>query len=203
MNNYLKGGLKILGSYVITLLIFVVFLYAFLSIARDKFSYWLPIYSFVFFLLLFAIIYSDMRKLALKEKRPQYNLNPYPLKGLVYGFIGFLPVIILELIYPLIALDNNVLIRIKELILKTLMGPLYFIIKLGGGTTIAYIIASLIIPAISMLAYMAGYYGFELGKYFKKTPQGLSKEFTKSPWNPSAGSKKNVKSPLVDGRKKN
>lgn len=190
MKNLLQGSLKILGDYFVTLLIFGILFYPFINLTGDKFSYWLPFYSFAFFLMLFCLIYSDMKRLAAKEKRPQHNLGPHPLKGLAYGIIGFAPVIILELLYPFIALNNEALSRLKELVLKFIMGPLYFLIKLVGSTTAAYIIASLVVPVVSMLSYMAEYYGFEIGKYLRKTPRNDGKKFEKSPWNPSVNSPK-------------
>jgi len=189
--NYIKGGLKVLVGYLISLLIFVIFLYMFLSISKDNFYKWLPVYSFVLFLLMFAILYSDIKKLAVKEKRPQYGLKPYPLKGLVLGLIGFSPVIVLELVYPLISFDSDTLNKIKELVINTIMGPLYFAVRLAGGTTLAYAAASLIVPVIAMLAYLAGYHGVQPGKMFKrKQPQPSEKTFQKSPWNPSVKEKK-------------
>ena len=131
-----------------------------------------------------------MKRFAAKEKQPQHNLSPHPLKGLAYGIIGFAPVIILELLYPFIALNNEILSRLKELVPKFIMGPLYFLIKLVGSTTAAYIIASLVVPVVSMLSYMAEYYGFEIGKYLRKTPRNDGKKFEKSPWNPSVNSPK-------------
>lgn len=168
MGNYIKGALKILGGYCISLIIFGVFLYPVLSIARDKFSFWLPIYSFVIFLMMFAIIYSDIRKLAVKEKRPQYGLNPYPLKGFVLGLTGMVPIILLELVYLALNFSDPTLLRLKHVALNTVLGPLYGFIKLGGSSAAAYVIATLIVPAVAMLGYLAGFYGFELRKKSKK-----------------------------------
>jgi len=185
--SYIKNGLKVLFGYLISLVIFAVFLYVVLSIAKENLYKWLPVYSFVIFLLMFAIIYSDIKRLAAKEKRPQYNLNPYPLKGLIYGLLGFSPLIFLELIYPLIVFEDSTLMRIKEIILNTLLGPLYWLLKITGETAAGYAAVSAVVPAISMLAYLAGYYGFELGKYIKKKPEQEEKtrKFEKSPWNPT------------------
>lgn len=189
MGDYIKNGLKALTGYLISLLIFGVFLYVFLSIAKESFSKWLPVYSFVFFLLMFAIIYSDYKRLAVKERKPQYNLNPYPVKGLLYGLIGFSPFILMELVYPLIILDNPAVNRLKEVAFKTLLGPLYWLIRLMGGTVAAYAAAALVVPVVAMLGYLAGFYGFELGKHFKTPAVNQGQSFSKSPWNPSVENK--------------
>ncbi|HHW47562.1 MAG TPA: hypothetical protein GXX14_02965 [Clostridiaceae bacterium] len=164
MKEYIKSGFRVFIDYIISLVVFVVFLYMFLAITKDNYSKWIPLYSFLNFLLLYAMLYSDLKKLAVKEKRPQYNLNPYPMKGLIIGLIGFLPLIVIQLIYPLILLNDPVANRIKELALKTLMGPVYFVVRLAGGTTIGYVAASLVVPIVSMFAYMAGFYGFQFRK---------------------------------------
>ena len=41
-------------------------------------------------------------------------------------------------------------------------------VRLLGGTTIAYIVASLVVPLVSMFAYMAGFYGFQ---FIKRKPK--------------------------------
>lgn len=164
MSNYFKNGLKVFFDYCISLIIFVIFLYVFLGLTKDNYSFWIPLYSFINFLLLFSILYGDIKKVAMKEKRPQYDLKPYPMKGLFIGLIGFLPFFLLQLIYPLIIFNDPIYNRVKELVLKTLLGPVYFVVRLFGVTTLGYVVASLLIPIVSMLAYMAGYYGFELKK---------------------------------------
>ena len=99
MKDYIKNGFRVFVDYLISLVIFGVVLYTFLAITKDNYSKWIPVYSFLNFLLLYFMVYSDLKKLAIKEKRPQYNLKPYPLKGLILGFIGFLPLIIIHLLY--------------------------------------------------------------------------------------------------------
>lgn len=187
MKEYIKGGLKVLSNYTIALIFFVIFLYTFIVITGDNFVNWLHYYSFVIFLLLFAIIYSDFSRLGKKEKRPQYGIKAYPVKGLVYGLIGFSPIILIEAIYPFIKFDDEILIRIKEIILDVILGPVYFVLRTGNKSVISYICASLIVPVIAMLSYMAGYYGFKLRDYIKPKKVETQPEttFKKSPWNPT------------------
>lgn len=187
MKGYIKNGLKVLVGYGITLLIFGIFIYVFLSLAKDNVAKLLPLYSLFLFLLGFAIVYSDMKRLAEKEKKPQYDLNPYPLKGLVYGLVGFAPVALLELVSVFLVFENQFAARIEEIALNTLMGPLFFIIKAFDESFIGYAIATIVFPIISMLGYLAGIYGFSIKKYTKKGEKALSDKqvFTKSPWNPT------------------
>jgi hypothetical protein len=162
MGKYIKGALKVLGDYSITLLIFLFFSYPFFKHLR--------IYSFVIFIITALLVYADMHKLAIKEKRPQYNLNPHPLNGLAYGILGYLPVLVLILVYPLINITTSVInfANLKHLLLNALMGPLFFLLKFGNETTQAYFLAWCIIPVIAMLGYLAGFYGFEVGSIYRK-----------------------------------
>lgn len=185
--NYIKNGLKVLVGYCISLIVFGVFIYVFLSLAKDNTNTLLPYYSLLMFLLVFAIIYSDMKKLAEKEKKPQYDLEPHPMKGLLYGFIGFSPIILIEIISVVMVFENQFADRIKHLAVNTLMGPLYFIIKAGNESPMGYISASLIVPLIAFLGYLAGYYGVNITKLVKKSDKNKPAQagFTKSPWNPT------------------
>jgi len=164
MKNILKSSLKVLGDYFVSLIIFVIFLYTFFVITKDNYSKWIPLYSGINFILMASIMYTDMKNLGKKEKRPQYNLSPHPLKGFVLGIIGFLPVIILEIVYTFLNFNNEVNNRIAELALKVILGPVYIFVRLVGGTTAGYILASLAVPVVTALGYMAGYYGFEFRK---------------------------------------
>jgi hypothetical protein len=170
MKTLIKDSVKVLTSYLLAFLVFSIFLIVVISMTRttESLYFWLPIYSFVNFLILFLAIYSDIKRLATIEKRPQYDLKPYPLKGLVIGIIGFLPVVLIEVIYPLIHIEDLVFKRIAHAALNTVMGPLYFIIRLGGGTTMSYVLASMVVPVLSMLSYMAGYYNIDMGKLFRR-----------------------------------
>lgn len=184
MKNFIKSSLKALTGYFISLLLFCVFLYVFLSITKNNYSTWIPLYSFINFLLLFAIIFSDFKRLAIKELKPQYELNPYPLKGLALGLVGFLPVILLVAAYGIFNLVATPM-RPVDVAVKVLLGPVYWVVRLIGISVIGYFVALLIVPVLCMLGYMAGFYGFELSKYTKKKVPEQQKEFKKSPWNPT------------------
>lgn len=160
IKRYLKGSLKVLGDYSVVLCIYAVFAFTFIN--------HLMIFSIVVFVLMFLLLYSDMHKVAVREKRPQYNLKPYPLKGFILGVFGFSPFILVELVYPLIILNNTVADRIKHLALSMLLGPLYPFIRIGHESVWAYVIASLVVPVIAGLGYLAGYFRFEWRAFFKK-----------------------------------
>ncbi len=187
MKDHIRNGLKVFFNYCISTLVFVIFIYVFFALAKDNSNRLLPYYSLLFFLMAFGLIYSEMKKLAEKEKKPQYDLHPYPFKGLVYGLLGFLPIAAVEIISVFLVFGDQLADRIKHLAVNTLMGPLYFIIRIAGERLIGYILASLIVPVLAMLGYLSGYYGFSWTRYFKKEDKNKAfrPAFTKSPWNPT------------------
>ncbi|RCX13249.1 hypothetical protein DFR58_11867 [Anaerobacterium chartisolvens] len=160
MKNYIKGSLKVLADYGLSLLLFCIFV-----ISMYKY---LSVFSFIIFLLMFALIYSDFKKLAIKEKRPHSEVPRYPLKGFVLGFFGFLPIMLIEAVYPLINFNDKVLEGIKHLALNTILSPLFWFIKLGNEVWYFYALAPLIVIAITGLGYVAGYYGIEVWASIKK-----------------------------------
>ncbi len=173
MLNHIKGGLKVFYDYCISLILFIIFLYPFLSFTKENFLKWLPLFSLFIFLLMALITYSDMKALAFKEKRPQYSetMMPYPWKGIVLGLIGFVPFIIIEIVLFSFTF-GEVLEVLKPALIKGLLGPIYFFISIADNGALGYIIANLAIPVISLLGYLAGHYDYDLGvkfkKYFKK-----------------------------------
>lgn len=198
MKNYIKNGAKILFNYAVVLIVFAIFIYPFMSFTKDSFNVWLPLYSILMFLFAFFIIYADMKSLAIKEKRPQYELNPYPLKGLVYGLIGVIPIALIVAVASLIRLENSVADHLKHVAINAFLGPMYFLIRWLNEAPVSYVAAILLLPLLSMLGYLAGYYNINImGKLMRKKTVTTEKPFTKSPWNPtnasgtSTGKKKN------------
>ncbi len=192
MKRYIMKGLRILYIYAMVVLIFVVFLYPVIGLTKDNFNNWLPVYSFICFLFLFFFQYIELKELALKEKKPAYELDPYPLKGLVYGRVGVVPIIVITAVFTIITFDNPVTERFKHLGVNTFLGPLYFFIRLFEEAIPSYFGAILFIPVMTALGYLAGYYGINLNireKIFGKKPV-QEKGFTKSPWNPTLNENK-------------
>ncbi|HHV95817.1 MAG TPA: hypothetical protein GXX37_05005 [Clostridiaceae bacterium] len=182
LKNYIKNGLKVLGDYCAGLLIYFILLYTFIAITGEKFSFWLPLYSVLMFIIIALLIYSDMWNLAVKEKRPQYDLNPYPMKGLIIGLIGFFPIVVISLVAFLVSFSEPVLNNLKDALLHNiLLGPLYFVISIFGKKVYGYIIGMLLVPLFSMFGYLMGFYGKTIRKRKEVT---MEKKQELSPWNP-------------------
>jgi hypothetical protein len=193
MKNYIKCGSRILFNYVVTLVFFLLFIYPFMSITGDKFNNWIPAYCLLWFVFIAFLTYTDMNELAKKEKKPQYELDPRPWKGLVMGLIGFFPVALTVTVLSLVHFDTEFAERLKHLVINGLLGPVYFVARIGKESVIGYIAAILLIPAIAALGYLMGYFGIDIFKRFRKKEQVQEKPFKKSPWNPSVNEGKTVK----------
>ncbi len=170
IGSQIKRGLRVTGDYFVTLIIFGIFSSIVFSLAKDNLERGVNIFSIVIFLVMFSMIYSNMSNIAFKEKRPQYNINPSPYKGIMYGFIGILPLFIVQLTYYWIGLLVHVpeeFFLLKRRILQALTGPLYWLAKLISHEIWAYHVALLVIPLIAGLGYLAGHREFYLSKKIK------------------------------------
>jgi len=169
--TFLKNSLKIVFDYGIVLIIFGVFIATVIGLAKSNFERWIGLYSFTIFLLMFFMIYNDMKDLAIKEKRPQYNINPKPFKGVFYGLVAIVPFLLILLAYPFINVPKEFVI-LKLRLMQGFAGPLYWLAKWISGEYWSYIVAFFVIPVISMLGYWAGYREF----YFASRLKALIKK---------------------------
>lgn len=165
MNKYKKGSLRVFIDYSIAIGFFIVFI-----VPLRKYL----LISLIYFILMAMLFYSDISKFAEMEKKDPEQYQPHPLKGLILGFLGFSPFILIQLILPMIDFS----VRTADFIFKfgtfrhtfihILLGPFYFFIKVGGESTASYVISSLIIPVWATVCYALGYYGFDLLRLFYK-----------------------------------
>lgn len=193
MKRYISKGLRVLYTYAVADLVFVVFLYPLLGLMKERetFLRWLPWYSILIFIFLFFILYTDQKELAVKEKKPVYDLHPYPLKGLVYGLIGAVPLAVVTAVFKIfVQFQTDIGENIKRVIINGLFGPILFIIKWCNDAVFAYFAALLLIPLITALGYIAGYYGINVKEKILGKKPVEEKGFTKSPWNPSLNENK-------------
>jgi hypothetical protein len=176
MKRIIKNSLSTLTGYFITMIIYGIFSYAFLSIAGDNVYKWLPLYSGFFFLIIVSMIYTDYKKMAIREKRPQYELFPKPIDGLKYGLIGEIPLIILIVIGIVIRENPNTIEDLKLPLLngmKIILGPFYIIYKISGNSYIGFILVFIFIPLLTMGGYSAGLFNIEIMQTVKKKYRSL------------------------------
>lgn len=159
--TFIKCSLKVTLDYLIALIIFGIFVTAIMGLAKENLSQWMMPYSILIFLILFAILYSDMKDIAFREKRPQYNINPGPYKGLLFGLAGMAPLMVIALIYPFISVAED-FVLLKFRVIQAFTAPMFWLAKLMGGVYLSYVATLLTLPLIAMLGYLAGHRDFEL-----------------------------------------
>ena len=103
-----------------------------------------------------------MKDIAIKEKRPQYNINPSPYKGVLYGLAGILPILIPILVYPFLQISELIKLRF----LQGYTAPLYWFTRLFGDAYWSFIMALFILPFIALLGYLSGHLNVEVRNNF-------------------------------------
>lgn len=166
--SQLKRGLKVTGDYFTMLVLFVVFALLALNFSNDGSAGFVPVFSFLVFLVTFYVVYVDMRTMAFKEKRPQYGINPSPFKGLFYGLIGVIPPIVLQIIVMSLSIPEP-LQTFQRRIYQGIGGPLYWFTRIIGTQPIHYFLSYVLVILIAGLGYYAGHREF----YFVSTMRNL------------------------------
>jgi hypothetical protein len=164
VKNYIKGAWMCFKNYIVLEILFSLFFLPVINFGKDNLLTWIIIYSSIFYILQALLLYSDLHRLGIKEKKPQYDLNPYPLKGFVYGLLSIVPYGVLGLLGAFLTFQDPVAERAKHLVINTLLGPVYWMISLGHESALSYIIAVLTLAVICGLSYLGGNLGF----YFNK-----------------------------------
>ena len=114
-------------------------------------------------------------------------MSPYPLKGLVYG-LRIIPIEAVTAVFT--SVSKILLLNGSSTWDKCLPRATWFIIKWFNEAVPAYFGVILLVPVMSALGYLAGYYDINVReKIFGKKPV-QEKGFTKSPWNPSLNENK-------------
>jgi hypothetical protein len=165
--SVIKRGLKVTGNYFINILLFTILALMFIEVAQEGSDVAMPYFSFAMFWILFLFVYGEMRIIAQKEKRPFYEINPSPFKGILYGVIGIIPVAVLQIVIILIQAPEGFEVM-KLRVLQALTGPLYWIAKLLGGTPIMYIPSLAAVVLMAFLGYFAGHHDFLLTEWVRK-----------------------------------
>lgn len=166
IKSQIRRGLKIATDYSITLVVFAIFLSIVFNVAKNNLQTGVFIFSILIFLILFSMIYTNMSDVAVKEKRPQYGIHPSPYKGFLYGFIGMLPILVLQLTYYVIPYGEK-LLTLQRRILQGITGPLYWLASLISEEAWAYHLVLLVIPVIAGLGYLAGHHEFYILRKLK------------------------------------
>lgn len=157
MKRFIKRSLKTTVSYGAGVFLFTFFLIAPISMENNRHT-WIAVYSFIFFVFTCIFLYKQMRKEGEWEKRENPEEKIPFQKGLLYGFTGFAPFLILEILYFAIypGMEASLAANFFHAIFRCGFGPLYFMIRLLGYTWYSYLAASLIIPLITFAGFVRG-----------------------------------------------
>jgi hypothetical protein len=166
--SQLLRGLKVTANYITALILFVVFTMPIITLAgENSVQNAMTAFSFLIFMFLFYIVYVDMRVIAFKEKRPQYNINPPPYKGVFYGIIGMIPLVLFQAVLIALQFPED-LLTLKRKLYQGFAGPLYWLARLLGDAPVHYILTFAVIVAIAGLGYFAGYKEFYLVSFIRQ-----------------------------------
>ena len=157
MKDFIKRSLKTTISYGAGVFLFTFFLIAPISMENNR-NTWIAVYSFVFFVFTCIFLYKQMWKAGEVEKRENNDINPVWYKGLLYGFAGFSPFFLLEILYFIIypGMADTVGANIFHAVFRCGFGPMYFIIRMLGYSWYSYLLSSLIMPIIAFVGFFFG-----------------------------------------------
>lgn len=175
--SQIKRGLKVTIDYLLILVLFFIFSSIALGFVKDEASGVMFVLSVIVFLILFYTVYVDMRIMAFKEKRPQYEINPSPFKGLLYGAIGSVPLVVIQVIIMLIKVPEEWATFQKRLY-QSLGSPLYWLSRTFGNAPIHYLLSFVAVVLIAGIGYYAGYKEFYLVSFINKK-LGIQKKVKK------------------------
>jgi hypothetical protein len=165
--SLIKRGFKLTTSYLVILILLLVFVLPILYFARDSISLVMFVFSFLLFLILARSFYLEMVSIAAKEKNPQFNINPSPYKGLLYGIIGIIPLIIIQSIIISIRVPEDFTILHRR-IYQGFSGPLYWFANLMGNEPVLYILSFILLIPAAGLGYYAGYHEFSITGFIRE-----------------------------------
>lgn len=160
LKTFLKHALKVFTDYLAVLFIFIILSYPVISIGGDNPAPAVGVASFFLFLLLFLLLYRDMFDIAVRERRPQYNINPGPVRGLLLGLTGLVPIWVIEGVIALVRIGDNEIFQIR--LIQAVSVPLYWLAALVNGQPSLYPFLLLLVAGMAFLGYWAGLRDFFL-----------------------------------------
>ncbi|HOQ74962.1 MAG TPA: hypothetical protein PK369_00160 [Thermoclostridium sp.] len=168
ISSIIKRSLRVTSGYITAFLIMCALSASVFGLARENTPQAMPWLSFATFLVLFFAVYNEMRSLAVKESRPQYNINPSKFKGLLYGALGVIPILLVQLIIIAIRVTEPYAV-FRRRIFQLVSGPLYWLARILGNEIWHYFLAVASIIIIAFLGYFAGHKKFYITAWLRET----------------------------------
>lgn len=160
LKTFLRHAVKVTTDYLATLFIFIILSYPLVSMSGENPGPAVRVVSLLLFLVLFALVYRDMNEVAIRERRPQYEINPKPARGLLLGIAGLVPVWVVQGIILVLPLAANETFRTR--LLQASSVPLYWLVSLTGGFRFLYPALLPLVAGMAFLGYWAGLKDFFL-----------------------------------------
>ena len=164
LKTFLLHALKATTDYIAVLFVFIIFSYPVISLSGDNPARVVSWVSAFMFLLLFVLVYRDMWEMAVRERRPQYEINPKPVRGLLLGLAGMVPVALVLCIIALIPMTGLETLQLR--MMQALTVPFYWIAKLLDGSSPMHRLPFILLPFLTgvfaYLGYLAGLRDFFL-----------------------------------------
>jgi hypothetical protein len=120
----------------------------------------IPIFTIVILLFGLYILSVDFNALAIVERKPANNISTHPFKGMISGILGIIPVLIIVLVINSLNFGSKTGNIIRVDIIKVILAPVF-------GFVSANVLFVLMIPIVTTLTYLYGYYGKKLPGTFK------------------------------------
>ncbi len=158
--TFFRHAMKVTVDYFVVLLLFAILSYPVLSMAGENPRTPVSVVSFLLFLALFGLTYRDFFEIAVREKRPQYEIRPGPVRGMLLALLGLMPVWVLQLVTFLLPLGGNEVFRRR--ILQVLSVPFYWLGTLLGGWAPLFVALTGMTAVMVFLGYLAGLRDFYL-----------------------------------------
>jgi len=193
VKNHIMGASKTSYYHFLGLIIIVAAIPG-IVIISPNFENGLSIFSLFSFILTTSLLYMAMHDIGRIDKKP-YNWNRYPLKGLLLGFLGFLPYFIVELGLIYVArkyISPNAVpysgVNMKGYVTEILYLPYFWIMRLINSkdkipsvTYLTSVIPLIYMSAVSGFGYIMGFKDKLIiknapkGKWFKYLVYGREK----------------------------
>ena len=180
LKTFARHAAKVATDYLAILFVFVIFSYPIISMSGDNPGPTVRWTSGLLFLALFALVYKDMQEIAVKERRPQYGINPKPLRGFLLGLAGLLPIWIIQGVIAILPLASSETLRTR--LLQAISVPFYWLVAMLGGFAWMYPFLILLTALMAFCGYWAGLGDFYLmQRIYKRIGYTPKKRVRKKP----------------------
>jgi len=156
LKTFIRHALKVATDYVAMLFVFVIFSFPIISLSGDNPSTPVRWFSGLLFLGLFSLVYKDLWEIAVRERRPQYEINPKPLRGLLLGLAGISPVALVLIVIAVLPMTGLEILQLR--MLQAVGVPYYWVAKLMDASSPMHRVPFILLPFLTAFMAFIGYW---------------------------------------------